>query len=65
MEQKFNKISKINGTLKLPGDKSISHRALLFAGMANGTSLILNLSEADDVKSTKRCLEDLGIEFHK
>ena len=64
MEQKFNKISKINGTLKLPGDKSISHRALLFAGMANGTSLILNLSEADDVKSTKRCLEDLGIEFH-
>ncbi len=65
MDQKFEKISKVNGTLKLPGDKSISHRALLFAGMANGTSLILNLSEADDVKSTKKCLEQLGVVFHE
>ncbi len=65
MEQKFNKISKIKGTLKLPGDKSISHRALIFAALANATSLILNLSESDDVKSTKKCLEELGIGFHE
>jgi 3-phosphoshikimate 1-carboxyvinyltransferase len=65
MDQKFEKISKINGTLKLPGDKSISHRALLFAAMANGTSLILNLSGADDINSTKNCLKQLGVIFHE
>ena len=65
MKQDFEKISRIKGSLKLPGDKSISHRALLFSAMAKGTSLILNLSDSEDVISTKNCLAELGIIFNE
>ena len=52
MIQEFNKIEKVEGTLELPGDKSISHRAVMFASMAKGTSRIYNLSNGEDVKSS-------------
>jgi len=45
----------ISGTLNLPGDKSISHRALMLASLANGRSELRNLSTADDVVSTISC----------
>ncbi len=61
--QTFNKIEKVRGELNLPGDKSISHRALMFSALADGKSRILNLSNGEDVKSTKKCLELLGIDF--
>ena len=51
------------GELSLPGDKSISHRALLFSAMADGTSIIKNLSDSDDVKTTINCLKDLNVEI--
>lgn len=60
MLARFNAISGISGTLELPGDKSISHRALIFSAMAEGKSLIHNLSPAEDVRSTRDCLEKLG-----
>ncbi len=63
MVQEFNKISKVKGELKLPGDKSISHRAIIFSSMAKGRSGIFNLSGSEDVKSTKECFEALGVEF--
>lgn len=63
MIQKLNHIDKIQGSLKLPGDKSIAHRALIFSAMANGTSVILNLPDSDDIKATKNCLSNLGINF--
>lgn len=49
------------GQLFPPPDKSISHRALLFSGLAHGVSRISNLLLADDVLSTWRCLESLGV----
>ncbi len=58
----FKKINKINGSLFLPGDKSISHRALMISAMAEGDSVITNLSDGEDVKSTRKCLEQLGVE---
>ena len=61
MVQSFFKINRVSGTLNLPGDKSISHRALLISSLANGKSSIINLPESEDVKSTIRCLESLGI----
>ena len=64
MVQEFEKISRIQGELVLPGDKSISHRALIFSAMAKGESRILNLSNSEDVRSTKECFEALGIEFN-
>ena len=42
------------------GDKSVSHRALMLAAIADGECVIRNVSRADDVLSTARCLETLG-----
>jgi len=63
MEEKFNHINRVKGELFLPGDKSISHRAVIFSAMAKGKTLIKNLSESEDVKSTISCLQNLGAEF--
>ena len=46
--------------LTLHGDKSLSHRALIFAAMAEGTSELSGLSAGDDVMSTAECLRHLG-----
>ena len=43
----------IRGTLEFPGDKSISHRALMIASILSGESYIKNLSNGQDVLSTK------------
>ncbi|MBE0572253.1 MAG: 3-phosphoshikimate 1-carboxyvinyltransferase [Ignavibacteriaceae bacterium] len=61
MIQSFNKINKVSGKLSLPGDKSISHRALLISSLADGKSYIKNISNSDDVNSTINCLRELGI----
>jgi 3-phosphoshikimate 1-carboxyvinyltransferase len=62
MIQSFNKIEKVSGSLTLPGDKSISHRALIFSALANGESEITNLPQSDDIKSTINCLKQLGVQ---
>lgn len=51
----------INGQLRLPGDKSISHRAALIAALSRGGSEISNFSTARDCASTLGCLRSLGI----
>ena len=56
---------KISGTIDLPGDKSISHRALMFASIANGESIINNLSTGEDVVSTMKCLIACGAKIVK
>ncbi len=48
------------GTVTVPGDKSISHRALLLAALAEGTSTITGLSDGDDVERTAGAVEALG-----
>ncbi len=53
----------IKGEITFPGDKSISHRALMFAALAVGESRISNLSTGADVQSTQKCLEACGIEI--
>lgn len=56
----------INGRLRLPGDKSISHRAALIAALARGSSEISNFSSAHDCASTLGCLRSLGVSIeHK
>jgi 3-phosphoshikimate 1-carboxyvinyltransferase len=59
--QKFSKVNKVFGTLSLPGDKSISHRALFISSLADGKSEITNLSNSSDIRSTINCLKELGI----
>ena len=53
----------IKGEITFPGDKSISHRSLMFASLADGESRISNLSTGADVQSTRKCLEACGIEI--
>jgi 3-phosphoshikimate 1-carboxyvinyltransferase len=50
----------LTGSLTVPGDKSISHRALLLAALAEGTSTIAGLSSGDDVARTRRAVAALG-----
>ena len=54
---------KVSGVVRPPGDKSISHRVLMLAGLARGTSQIEGLLTGDDVKSTARVLRQLGSEI--
>jgi 3-phosphoshikimate 1-carboxyvinyltransferase len=54
---------KVYGQIKVPGDKSISHRALLLSSMAGGNIEIEGLLEAEDILSTFNCLQKLGIKF--
>lgn len=61
MIQAFNKIKSVKGELALPGDKSISHRAVIFSCMAEGVSEIENLSNGEDVRSTLKCFSELGV----
>lgn len=63
MIHKFNKIKSVKGEIDLPGDKSISHRALIFSAMAEGKSTIINISDGMDVKSTVNCLRQLGVDI--
>ena len=51
---------KVRGTVRPPGDKSISHRVLMLAALARGTSELTGLLTGDDVKSTARVLRQLG-----
>lgn len=53
--------SAISGRVKVPGDKSISHRALILAGLAIGRTRIEGLLEADDVLATARAMQALGV----
>jgi len=63
MKQKFSNISKVRGELSLPGDKSISHRAIIFSALANGTSTIKNLADSQDVATTIKCFKKLGVKI--
>lgn len=55
----------IKGRLRLPGDKSISHRAALIAALASDPSEISNFSTARDCASTLSCLQDLGVSLER
>lgn len=48
------------GTIRVPGDKSISHRAIMFAGLAVGESTIDGLLEGEDVLATVAALRAMG-----
>lgn len=61
MIQEFSKIKNVSGTINIPGDKSISHRAVMFAALAEGKSTIKNCLLSEDVLSTINCFRQLGI----
>lgn len=60
---KVNSVKNIKLELEFPGDKSISHRALILSSLAAGDSKIVNLSTGDDVRRTGDALRLMGIEI--
>ncbi|MBD2814039.1 3-phosphoshikimate 1-carboxyvinyltransferase [Xenorhabdus sp. Flor] len=56
-------ISCINGTINLPGSKSVSNRALLLAAFAKGTTYLTNLLDSDDIYHMLNALTELGISY--
>lgn len=61
VEMKLSAAQQLKGRIRLPGDKSISHRAALIAAMASGSTEISNFSTAQDCFSTLACLKQLGV----
>ena len=53
----------LRGTIRVPGDKSISHRALMFAGLAVGQSRITGLLEGEDVLATAAAMRQFGADI--
>lgn len=57
---RFTSSAPLKGRIKVPGDKSISHRSLMFAGLAIGESRITGLLEGEDVLATAAAMRQLG-----
>jgi 3-phosphoshikimate 1-carboxyvinyltransferase len=57
--------ASLSGVVRLPGDKSISHRYAMLAAVAEGTSEILHFAASQDCRSTLNCLRTLGIEWRE
>ncbi len=62
---KIQPANSLNGRIRLPGDKSISHRAAIFASMATGETRIENFATSADCASTLDCLRKLGVEIRR
>mgnify|MGYP000474638230 FL=1 len=62
MEQlRLEPISKVNGSVTLPGSKSLSNRILLLAALAEGTTVVENLLDSDDIRHMLGALKLLGV----
>ncbi len=59
----FQSVSSLQGEIQIPGDKSISHRAIMFGALALGTTEIYNFLQGADCLSTIHCFQKLGIEI--
>lgn len=57
----FQKVQSLQGEISVPGDKSISHRAIMFGALAKGTTEIYNFLQGADCLSTISCFEKMGI----
>ena len=57
----FRKSGPLKGEITVPGDKSISHRAVMFGSLAKGTTEITGFLQGADCLSTISCFESMGI----
>jgi 3-phosphoshikimate 1-carboxyvinyltransferase len=60
-----SRCDSLHGDITPPGDKSISHRSIMFGGIAEGTTTVRGLLEGEDVLSTVAALRAMGAEIHK
>ncbi len=63
MERKFQHAGPLKGEILVPGDKSISHRSIMFGALAEGTTRITHFLQGADCLSTIACFRSMGIEI--
>lgn len=61
----LHRVEGLKGDITVPPDKSISHRAMMFASIAEGRSIIRNFLRAEDPISTMNAMKSLGIEIYE
>lgn len=61
--KRLTKAAGLQGTLQVPGDKSISHRAVMFGSLAKGTTHISNFLSGADCLATIGCFQAMGVEI--
>lgn len=62
---KINKISKLSGTITVPSDKSITHRAIMLSSIAHGKSYINNYLKSDDCLMTLNAFKQMGVKVEE
>ena len=62
MKLKTN-IKHLNGSIRVPGDKSISHRSIIFGSLAEGETKVYDILRGEDVLSTMQVFRDLGVDI--
>jgi len=65
MRSSSSQSQALSGTIRAPGDKSISHRSMIFGAMAEGTTEVTGLLEGADILSTASVMEALGAKITK
>lgn len=60
---KFSKVPHLRGEITIPGDKSISHRSIMFGSIAKGTTEITGFLQGADCLSTISCFQKMGVEI--
>lgn len=58
---KFTRVSSLRGEISVPGDKSISHRAIMLGSLAKGTTEVTNFLQGADCLSTISCFQKMGV----
>ena len=61
MRININPVGRLNGELSVPGDKSISHRSIMFGSIAKGKSVVTNFLTGDDCMTTISAFKQMGI----
>ena len=56
-------VGQLKGTIRVPGDKSISHRSIIFGSLAKGVTTVHDILRGEDVLSTMQVFRDLGVEI--
>ena len=65
MDRIIKPAKRLRGMLSIPGDKSISQRALMLSALAMGETRITHLAPGMDVRSTWTCLEQMGVRIRE
>jgi len=65
MDKIIKPATRVYGKIALPGDKSISHRAMILSSLCKGDTTLINYSKSQEFESTLRCLGQYGVKWDK